>query len=104
MWSKIDNEVKRITLDIYASGSTGNDTAEGINVPMMKLDTLSKFFRITGQHSDAGGGGTRTSLVKCLQTCDRIDILVECLQSICSNHRLNLTAVFKQSNALEQVD
>ena len=58
MWNIKDNCVKRITIDTDAAGETSDDTADGINVLLLKLDTDTHIILLNGQHSDAGGGGT----------------------------------------------
>ena len=43
MWNTKDNRVKRITLDTDALGGTIDDTAYGINVSLLKLDTEKSY-------------------------------------------------------------
>ena len=91
MWSDEENGVKRITLDTDASGGTSDDTGDGIDTSLSKLDTQTNRIKLTGQHGDAGGGGTGASLMEALQIRDRIDRVHEYLPSTCGNHGMNLT-------------
>ena len=52
MWNTKYNCVKTITLDTDASGGTSDDTADGINVLLLKLDTDTKIILLHGQHGD----------------------------------------------------
>ena len=79
MWNTKYNCVKRITLDTDASGGTSDDTADGINVSLLKLETDTKIVLLNGQHGNAGGGETGDFLMEGLQTRNRIHIIAEYL-------------------------
>ena len=81
--------MKRIILDNDASEVTSDETDDGINVSLCKLDTRAKN-KLTGQHGDAGGGCSENSLMEGLRIRNSIDTLPEYLSSTYSNHRLNL--------------
>ena len=68
MWSNKDNCEKIIRLDIDASGGTSDDTVDGIDVSLSKLDTYTKRIPLTGQCDDAGGRGIGNSLMEGLRT------------------------------------
>ena len=85
-----DGCVKRITLNTDASGGTIEDTADDIDVSIMKIDTITKRIRLTRQHGDTGGGGTGDSIINGLQIRDRIHTLSEYLPNTCSNHGMNI--------------
>ena len=70
---------------------TSDDTCDGIDTSLSKLDTQTKRIKLTGQHDDAGGGGTGASLMTALQIRDRIDRVQEYLPSPCGSHSMNLT-------------
>lgn len=91
MYSDEENGVKRNTLDTDTSGGTSDDTGDGIDTSQSKLDTQTNRIKLTGQHVDAGGGGTGASLTEELQIRDRMYRVQEYLPSTCGNHGTNLT-------------
>ena len=62
MWDFEKDEVRRIILDMDATGGSSEETAAGIDASLTKLDKLNKRTLLDGQHGDAGGGGTGISL------------------------------------------
>ena len=91
LWWGIEEEiVKRVTLVTNDSGGTSDETADGIDVFLRKLDIKTHRFMLTGQHGDAGSGGTGNSLMKGLPNRNRIDTINEHLSSTCNNHGINL--------------
>ena len=80
-----------MTLDTDVSGGTSKETEDAIHTSFTKIDSSTRQVLLTGQHGDAGGGGTGASLMGGLRVKNRIHDIDECLSSTCGNHGLNLT-------------
>ena len=78
-------------LDTDAPGGTREETGDGIHTSLTKLDSSTRRVLLTGQHGDAGCGGTDASLIEGLLVKNRIQDIDEYLSSTCGNHGLNLT-------------
>ena len=61
MVEQLNNCVKQIILDTDTSSVISDETAEGVNASLCKLDTVINQLKLTGQHGDDGGGVTGRS-------------------------------------------
>ena len=93
LWDEENNKVKRITLDFDATGGTSEETSEGIHHSLSKLDLPDRPLVLNGQHGDAGGGGTSSSLKDWLAKKNRIidNDESEYLMTTCTLHGIQLT-------------
>ena len=82
-----NGEVKIQLLDMDASGGTHQDAADAIHCSLKRVGGLL-YFKISGQCTDSGGGGTLEGLAKRLQELKIT--LVEYLVANCCIHTLQL--------------
>lgn len=82
----------QITVDFDATGGTSEETSEGIHRSLAKLDLPDRPLVLNGQHGDAGGGGTSSSLKDWLANKNRFidNNESEYLMKTCTLHDIQL--------------
>ena len=90
-WNNEVNKVSKYLLDCEASGGTSKNCADAINYSLTRLDDEEFVALLSGQCTDAGGGGVGQSLFAELKIVNRVNLDDTYLAPTCSLHALQLT-------------
>ena len=89
-WDDDTKKVRKYLLDCEASGGTSKNCADAINFSLSRLDADGFHVLLSGQCTDAGGGGVGQSLFVELKKVNRILDPNNYLLPTCSLHALQL--------------
>ena len=91
-WDEENKKVRLVSIGIDGAGNSSQEAAAGIDFSLLPFNHNDFRVVLIGQCTDAGGGGTGSSLYTDLCLRERVITVSEYKIGTCTLHALNLTS------------